>query len=63
MYLVSTENFYIANFAVPEIASLAITTLFQICAFLVFLGQDLRTTQNKLFDKSKHGEKNYHLSD
>lgn len=27
------------------------------------LGQDLRTTQNKLFDKSKHGEKKNHLSD
>lgn len=39
MYLISTENFYIANFAVPEIASLAITTLFQICAFLVFQGK------------------------
>ena len=36
MYLISTENFYIANFVVPEIASLDITTLFQICAFLVF---------------------------
>lgn len=36
MYLIWTENFYIANFVVPEIASLDITTLFQICAFLVF---------------------------
>lgn len=36
MYPISTENFYIANFALPEIASLAITTLSQIYAFLVF---------------------------